>query len=437
VLRRFLHARSWSGSCDGVGVRPTKKAFSPVVLAIASIAICACAHKRSAVDSPQESSAPGADTPSGEQATGPQAATSTVATAAPLLEAGPPHVQRIGRFDERPNDGPKCGWPACRVIARFDGTAVSVRLGEEAELTGPSEWDVAVDGAWKTPHLVLAPGAQTYELAKDLPAGVHTVELYRRTEGQNGVTQLLGFDFHGGTLLAPPARKQRHLEIIGDSDVSGFGYEGSLGANCASAPVWSSRFENFRGAWGERLAQKLDAELNATVYSGKGFYFNIWRPDTDTIGVLYPRSNPVDPTGVFDLQSFVPDVEVVSIGGNDYNIGQPQDFGPAPLDGVTAKARDLTATLRKAYPRAHIFLMAYAVLTDEYPPGRERRTNIETALRTVTSEHNAAGDARVYFVAPPPSVDSELTACDGHGGPEYHERIAAFMASQIAAKAGW
>lgn len=133
----------------------------------------------------------------------------------------------------------------------------------------------------------------------------------------------------------------------------------------------------------------------------------------------------------------MPDVEVVSIGGNDYNIGLPVDSGPAPLDGFTQKARELTATLRSQYPQAHIFLMAYAVLTDEYPPGRLRRTNVETALKTVTDEHNASGDARVYFVAPPPSVESELTGCDGHGGPEYHERIASFMAEQIAAKVGW
>jgi hypothetical protein len=323
------------------------------------------------------------------------------------------------------------------VIARFSGTTVSVRLGEETADTGPSEWDVAIDGAWRTPRLVLAAGAQTYSLAHDLPSGVHTVELYRRTEGQNGVTQFLGFDFHGGTLLGPPKRKQRRLEIIGDSDVAGFGYEGAVGADCKSAPVWSAQLENFRAAWGERLTQKLDAELHATVFSGKGFYYNIWRPDTDTIGILYPRSNPVDSTGVFDLKSWVPDVEVVSIGGNDYNIGQPEDFGPAPLDGFTQKARELTVTLRNTYPATHIFLMAYAVLTDEYPPGRLRRTNVETALKTVTSERNAAGDTRVYYVAPPPSVDSELTACDGHGGPEYHERIAHFMANAIAAKAGW
>ena len=81
--------------------------------------------------------------------------------------------------------------------------------------------------------------------------------------------------------------------------------------------------------------------------------------------------------------------------------------------------------------------MAYAVLTDEYPPGRLRRTNVVAGLQTVTQERTAAGDARVHFAAPPPSTEAELTGCDGHGGPAYHARIAAYMSDQIKAATGW
>lgn len=416
------------------------KQLPPIV---ALILLAASASCRQGGGASGGGSGPGTDpspSPAGPGATAPSspgAPSSDDSSEPPAPEPGIPAVQLVGRFDERDPAGPKCGWPGCRVIARFWGTQVSARLVDDSGESGPSEWDVAIDGRWSSPKLVLSRTARDYVLARDLPRGKHTVELYKRTEGQDGVTQFLGFDFAGGSLLPPPPRKTRRIEIVGDSDVAGFGYEGALGADCTTAPKWWARFENFRAAWGERLAQKLDAELNAVVFSGKGFYFNIWRPDLETIGVLYPRSNPIDPTSTFDRTRFVPDVEVVSIGGNDYNMGQPEDTGPAPLDGFTQKARELTAELRTSYPETHIFLMAYAVLTDEYPPGRLRRTNVETALKTVVKEHEDAGDARVYFVAPPPSVASELTACDGHGGPEYHERIAQFMAEAIAAKAGW
>ena len=417
--------------------------MKPLPSLVALILLAASASCRQGGGASGGGSGPGTDPspppagPGGTSPSTPGDPSSGGASEPPAPEPGVPAVQLVGRFDERDPAGPKCGWPGCRVIARFWGTEVSARLVDDSGESGPSEWDVAIDGRWSSAKLVLSRTARDYVLARDLPRGKHTVELYKRTEGQDGVTQFLGFDFAGGSLLPPPPRKTRRLEIVGDSDVAGFGYEGALGADCTTAPKWWARFENFRAAWGERLAQKLDAELNAVVFSGKGFYFNIWRPDLETIGVLYPRSNPIDPTSTFDRSTFVPDVEVVSIGGNDYNMGQPEDTGPAPLDGFTQKARELTSELRTSYPQAHIFLMAYAVLTDEYPPGRLRRTNVETALKTVVKEHEDAGDARVYFVAPPPSVPAELTACDGHGGPEYHERIAQFMAETIAAKAGW
>ena len=358
------------------------------------------------------------------------------ASSEPEVDPGPPAIRFVGRSDDRDPAGPIFGWPGSRILARFDGTQVGVRLAETAYLDGPSEWDVAIDGQWQ-PKIVLQIGLNQLSLAKNLPPGPHTVELYKRSEGQNGVTQFLGYDFHGGTLLAPPARAQRKLEIIGDSDVAGFGYEGAaLNGVCPGAP-WAAHYENFRMAWGARLADKLGAELHGTVYSGKGFYFNIWRPDDETIGVIFPRAEPTDPTSVYDLSRFIPDAVVVAIGGNDYNLGLPEDFGPPPLAGVTQKARELTATLRGAYPKAYLFLMAYAVLTDSDPPGRLRRTNIETALKTVLAEHLATGDTRIAFVAPPQYDPDELIGCDGHGGPSYHERISVFLSAELAKRLGW
>src|SRR5690242_11408783 len=42
--------------------------------------------------------------------------------------SGPPAIRFVGRFDERDNEGPLCGWPGCRIIARFEGTAISAKL---------------------------------------------------------------------------------------------------------------------------------------------------------------------------------------------------------------------------------------------------------------------------------------------------------------------
>lgn len=398
------------------------------VLAVTAVVIVACDDHSTSKRATASSSSPPQPSRSSED---------KAEAAADPGDSGPPSLQFIGRFDTRDPAGPRCGWPGCRVIANFEGTAVTAKLREELSTIGPSEWDFAIDGVWKTPHLVLEGGEKDYELARDLPPGKHTVELYKRTEAQCGVTQFLGYDFGGGKLLAPPPRLERRIEIVGDSDMTGFGYVGAITGSCEPPPVWAARFEDFRSAWGARLGVKLNAELYAPSFSGKGFYYNIWRPDTETIGVLYPRAEPGDPASEWNFDSWTPHVVVVAIGGNDYNIGQPEDNGPAPLDGFTQKAREFTTMVRGHYPVAHIFLMAYAVLTDTDPPGRMRRTNVETALKKVRDEHVAAGDARVYFTAPPQYDPAELIGCDGHGGPEYHERIAKFMSEDIASKVGW
>jgi len=376
---------------------------------------------------------PGGEAPPQSTPSTPPAA--PTASSPPPAQEGPA-IRFVGRFDTRDATGPKCGWPGCRVVANFDGTAVSVRLNEQERPDGPSEWDVAIDGQWG-PKLVLALGDHTYDLASALPAGAHRVEIYKRSESQTGVTQFLGFDFHGGGLMAPPPRPARRIEVVGDSEAAGYGFAGASNGGDCGGTAWLARYQDFRAAWPARLGVKLGAELEGTVFSGKGFYFNAWRPDTETIDLLYPRANPEDPTSAFDYATLVPDVVIVSIGGNDYNLGQPEDTGPAPLDGFTAKARAFTSLLRGAYPRAHLFLVAYAMLSDDDPPGRLKRTNVVTAFQTVTGEHNAAGDARVYFLAPPIANGAELSACDGHGGPEYHERIATFMAAEVSARTGW
>jgi hypothetical protein len=353
--------------------------------------------------------------------------------------AGDPAIRFVGRFDTREPSGPKCGWPGCRVIARFDGTAVSVKLEEILEDWmdgGPSEWDVSIDGAITT-KLVMKPGVADYELATGLAAGKHVVELYKRSEAQNGVTRFLGYDLHGGTLLAPPRAAERRIEIVGDSQPAAFGIEGvGQGPDCPGND-WAARWQNFHKSFGARLGETFRADVFGTVYSGKGFARNIWRPDDETMPKIFGRANPVDPTSVFDLKSAVPDVVVVMMGGNDFAVGQPADDGPAPLDEFIAAFDGLVGTMRDAYPQAHLYLAVSPSVSDEQPPGRKSRTNLKTAVTTIADRRTNAGDARVHAVEPPVAQESELTACDGHGSPEFHDRLARDLATVIRSHTGW
>lgn len=351
------------------------------------------------------------------------------------LEETVPAVRFVGRFDRTDLAGPLCGWPGCRIVARFDGTEVSARLDERTLdwMDGsPSEWDVSIDGQI-TKKLVLEPGVHDYPLAARLAPGVHVVELYKRSEGQNGTTRYLGFDFGGGALLPPPNRAKRRIEIIGDSTPAGYGIEEG---DC-QPPLHAAKYQDFHKSFGARLGAMFAADVQGTVYSGKGVVRNIWRPDRDTLPIVYERANPIEKTSVFDLSSFVPDVIVMSFGGLDFAIGKPWDDGPTPLADWIAAYDAFVVRIRAAYPQAHVFILVSPSLTDAFPEGRDIRTNVMTGVSDVVGRRNAAGDARVYPVVPSPAVPAELTGCEGHPNARLHQRIAGDLAATIRAKTGW
>lgn len=370
--------------------------------------------------------------------------TATHQDGTPAGEAGAPDVpavQLVGRFDTRDGAGPRCAWPGCRVIARFSGTRVSVQLREYVEpwmAGGPSEWDVAVDGHWQSKIVTsTSRTAEDYPIAEGLPDGPHVVEIYKRSEAQNGTTQFLGYDFGGGKLLPPPPRKARRIEIIADSVASGYGVEGvGLGPVCPGAN-YASKYQNFRLSMGARLGELLGAEVAGTVFAGKGVSKNVWTEDLETMPVIYPRALPDDVTSTWDFSRFVADVVLVMLGSNDFAPGEPVDKGQAsPAAFVDAYAA-FVATVRKSYPAAHLFLTVAPSLNDLHPPGTQTRTNVAAGVEAVAAQRNAAGDARVYTFAPTVSTPSEHTGCEGHGNPQFHQRVASELAAQITARTGW
>lgn len=424
------------------GMNPGRRPIS-VVLALVPLAAAACEGAAPSAPSPAEGGlAPSAPADGGAAPKG-RADASSPPPDAPAregdLDPTGPAVQLVGRFDRSDPRGPVCGFPGCRIVTRFSGTsAVTVRLegAYEPWMEGaPSEWDVVVDGA-VIRTVLLTLGEHAIEV-DGLDAGVHVVELYKRSEAQTGLGRLLRVDLHGGTLLAPPRRPSRRLEIIGDSQPAAFGVESyGLGPNCPGVN-WSGHYQNFRKSFGTLLGARFGAEVFGTVYSGKGMAQNIWSTDAETMPVIYRRANPLDKKSTWSSSSWVPDAIVIMLGGNDFAIGQPFDRGPTTLAAFIDAYRAFAADLRQRYPRTLLVLAVSPSVTDEQPPGRDSRTNVAAGIRAVVKERLAAGDTRVVEVAPPLATPAELVGCNGHGTAAYHVRVAADLAPILAAKLGW
>ena len=341
--------------------------------------------------------------------------------------SGPPQVQFIGRFETTDPAGPKASWPGSRIVTRFNGTAVSTTLREYADFWmdgAPSFWEVSIDGqVAKVLEMIADDQPHVFELAKDLPRGDHEIELYKRSEMQTGITQFLGFDFHGGRSLPPPARKPRHIEAMADSYGAGYGVEKLNAPDLKCGVDHAGRWQNFHKAWPAVLGQRFDAEVEGTVYSGKGLTRGKWPTDTDGLIDYYPRANPNPAMAhsnpqLFDLQSWVPDAIFLAQGTVDHGLG---NFRQVYRDFVVNQ-------LRARAPNAHIFLVV--------PGSIARQLWIDT-VTSVSKERAAVGDMKVHAVIPNTEKPEEMTGCGYHGSPEYHQRIADEIAAVVVEKTGW
>lgn len=415
--------------------------FLPVATACLALAI-ACSSSDENGNNPDGSSSSGGSSGTSSSGDGGGSSSGTSGGDGSVEPSGPPAIRFVGRFDERSPDGPACGWVGCRIIARFEGTAISAKLEEIVAdwMDGaPSEWDVVVDGA-VTKKLVMTAGTSDYELASGLAAGKHVVELYKRSEAQNGKTVFRGFDYKGGALLAPPVAPSRRIEIIGDSQPAAFGIEGvGQGPDCPGND-WAAKYQNFHKSFGAKLGETFNADVAGTCYSGKGIAKNIWRPDDEPMSTIFDRADPIDPSSTWDFAKFVPDVVIVMMGGNDFAEGQPDETnggGPATPQEFQAATDALAGKIRSKYPQAHIYLALSPSVTDEQPAGRDSRTNVKNAFTAVANDRTSKGDTKIHFVEPPIAQESELTACDGHGSPAYHERVANDLATVIKGHLNW
>ena len=96
-------------------------------------------------------------------------------------------VRWVGRVDIANPQRPRFSWSGTGFVARFSGTSLAMQINS----TGAFIFKAVVDGSPR-PAFTIPAGQQTATIASGLAAGMHTVELYRQTEGSQGNSQLIG-----------------------------------------------------------------------------------------------------------------------------------------------------------------------------------------------------------------------------------------------------
>ena len=324
-------------------------------------------------------------------------------------------VRWFGRVDVSDPTKPRFSWSGTGFVARFSGTSLTMQLGV---VGSPEIFKVVVDGAPQAPFTAPA-GQGTYPLATALPAGTHTVELYRQTEGAQGESQLVGLTVGDGALMDPPAGPGRLIEVIGDSITCGYGDLGKLAdTECLTT-------ESHWDAYETVAARALGAEVSTIAASGRGVVRNYGGDITGTMPLLYAGTitNRAQPVWDFLIQ---PQAVVINLGTNDISNNKGDPGIPFRDTYVT-----LLSTVRAAYPDALIVCIIGPLLS-----GGELAT-IQGHIQSAVDMRNAAGDARVEFFNQIAPQTQDKFACQYHPNVAEHALMASQLADELRAKLGW
>lgn len=251
-----------------------------------------------------------------------------------------------GRIDFSNKKAPLISWPGSSIKANFTGTTLAIVLDDQL---GKNYFSVIVDGDIYHPYVIEAKkGQHEYTISKVLSAGEHSLEIYKRTEGEEGHTLFKGLKIDG-KLLAPPIRPKRRIEIYGDSISSGMGNEA---ADNGKDDLLSEK--NNYWAYGAIAARELDAELHTISQSGIGIMVS-WFPFI--MPQFYDQLSAVgNNDSRWDFTQWAPDLVIINLFQNDsWLIDDHKRLQSLPTDQQRIQAYiDFVQSIRAKYPKVKI-----------------------------------------------------------------------------------
>ncbi|MDE6612975.1 MAG: hypothetical protein K2K28_00260, partial [Clostridia bacterium] len=228
-------------------------------------------------------------------------------------------------------------YTATGFTVKFTGTRLDVSF--KADNTSSSKnrpYFVAMcDGqtAQQGSAFCLTAENQTVTVADNLKNGTHTVTVQKRSEPENSLTAITGIKTDG-EFKTPPKHTGLKFQILGGSGISGHGCLGSPNEG------WTTENSSSLHGFGYLAAQKFGAETQFVSNSGMGLvwgYRNV-APLTQAYeakGLIAEyngngSTKAVKAHGVWNHASWMPDVVIINIGGNDWN---------SHISGLTGTAR--------------------------------------------------------------------------------------------------
>ena len=259
-------------------------------------------------------------------------------------------IQYEGRIGRTADSAADLSWPGSSVLIRFEGTEIKALLKDE---TGKNTFNVIIDQK-NISKLELDTAKKYYTLASSLPKGIHTIELFKRTESRWGSAFFYGFSIAGNAKLFQPLEKKLKMEFFGNSITCGYAIEDSTGDS------GDAKFENNYLSYASLTARHFNAANHNTAVSGIGImvsWFSFIMPG------VWDKLNTGNRNIYWNFSSYQPDIVVINLFQNDsWIVTQPNNpefkrvFGTTAPDSVFIinSYKKFVNGIRKKYPHAKI-----------------------------------------------------------------------------------
>ena len=342
-----------------------------------------------------------------------------VAEPVKLIPADNDSYLYTGRIDFTDKKSPAISWAGTSIKANFSGTSLAIKLDDQF---GKNYFNIFIDGETQHPYVLEAKqGEQTYVISTALKTGSHTLEIYKRTEGEEGATAFKGLLLDkDAKLLESPVRPKRRIEIYGDSISTGMGNEG---ADNGMDHLLSEK--NNYWAYGAITARNLNAELHTISQSGIGVMIS-WFPFT--MPQFYDQLSAVGNNDTkWNFSQWTPDLVVINLFQNDaWLVDREKRLQPMPTDAQRIQAYiNFVRSIRAKYPEAQIICALGSMDATATPkwPGY-----ITAAVERMRKENNDQKLDTIFF---------EFTGYGGHPRIAQHKANAEKLTAYIKQKLNW
>lgn len=335
-----------------------------------------------------------------------------------LIPADDVSFRYVGRFDFSNPKEVRYDWSGVYIQFSFRGTELALRMSD----SNRNWYNVFIDD--QAPKVVDVKSDTTLVIGTNLGTNIHKVQIYKRTEGNQGTGTFKGILIsEKGEMLPWKEIPTRKMEFIGNSITCGYGTEG-----LSKSERWKPSTENNYQSYAPIMARAFKADYHIVAHSGMGVVRNYGYKEKVSPNAMPDRFNRVfdeKELPLWDFKQWKPDVVVINLGTNDFSTQ------PYPDKNVfKAGYEKLINEVRKQYGDVPVFCVVGPMINE---PCYSYVKEMVEDFRNIYQKKN------VYFVGIPTYLMDEQKDLGSDSHPNYsgQRKMAAHVLPVISSVTGW